>query len=100
MGKKAGTELFGGKTSKCKKCCKKETKGCCSDTQQFYKLEDAHKYAVQHFSIEAPVAIIQSLYATYNARGFDTPATDAPGNHSPPQYSQPSACIRNCVFRI
>ncbi|HMO62204.1 MAG TPA: hypothetical protein PKC39_08145 [Ferruginibacter sp.] len=100
MGKKAGTELFGAKPDKCKKCCKEEKKGCCSDTQKFYKLEDVHKNAVQHFNIEAPVALIHSLHSSYEAFTLNTHLKAAPNNHSPPQYSQPSACIRNCVFRI
>ena len=39
-------------------------------------------------------------YSLYNWQMPVNTAFAAVNNHSPPAYTEPSACIMNCVFRI
>jgi hypothetical protein len=101
MGKKAGVELFASGNDKCGKCGMKEKKGgCCSDEQQFYKLNDSHKNVSNDLSFEMPVAIISSSFKTYQWAPAVAVVASTTHNNSPPPDTGPSACILHCVFRL
>lgn len=101
MGKRAGMELYGSENKQCGKCGMMEDKtGCCHDEHQFYKIDDSHKTVNNDVDVSAPFALIENSYPAFN---WQMPAGDAAfiiNNHSPPEYSGPSHCILNCVFRI
>ncbi len=100
MGSKAGVELYGSDKKQCGKCGMVEKKGCCHDEHQFYKIEDSHKNVSNDVSFAAPVAIIEHTYPLFNWQLPADAAALAINNHSPPEYSGPSATILNCVFRL
>jgi hypothetical protein len=100
MGSKAGVELYGSEKKQCGKCGMTEKKGCCHDKHEFYKIGDSHKSVSNNVDLSAPVTIIENTASVFN---WQIPADDITAvitNHSPPEYSGPSACILNCVFRI
>ena len=101
MGKRAGVDFYSAKEDKCSKCGMKERKGCCSDEHKFYKLENSHKAVSNDISFNASeVAVVNYLHLQYD---WQLPADEAvtfATNHSPPDYTGPSACVMNCVFRI
>jgi hypothetical protein len=100
MGKKAGMDLYGAGNDKCHKCGMKEKKGCCSDENKFYKLNDSHKNVSNDLNFEIPVAVITNIYPSFNFLLSDLQAEEKINNHSPPIYNRPSACVLNCVFRL
>lgn len=100
MGKKAGMDLYGAGNDKCHKCGMKEKKGCCSDENKFYKLNDSHKNVSNDLNFEIPVAVITNTYPSFNFLLSDLQAEEKINNHSPPIYNRPSACVLNCVFRL
>lgn len=101
MGSNAGMELYGSASDKCGRCGMTEKKaGCCHDEFKFYKIYDSHKTVSNDidFTASSVAAIID-----YNIYNWQMPANTAlavVNNHSPPDYTGPSACIMNCVFRI
>ena len=101
MGDKAGMELYGSATDKCGKCGMTEKhSGCCHDEFKFYKINDSHKTVSNDIDLSATwVAIVKDFYL-YNWQMPDKTALTAVNNHSPPDDTEPSACIMNCVFRI
>ncbi|MBL7702076.1 MAG: hypothetical protein JNM14_07485 [Ferruginibacter sp.] len=102
MGKKAGVEFYGSANDKCGKCGMTEEKktGCCHDEFKFYKISDSHKNVINNLDLTPlSVAVVQE-YFLFNWQQPDNTALVAVNNHSPPDYTGPSACIMNCVFRI
>ena len=100
MGKESGVEFYGADNSKCNKCGMTAKKGCCHDKHQFYKLKDAHKTVSNDVDFgTADVAILPN-YTAYNWVLTGTAADKKVQNLSPPNYSKPSICIMNCIFRI
>jgi len=100
MGKKAGIDLYGSGNDKCHKCGMKEKKGCCSDENKFYKLNDSHKNVSNYLSFDSPFVLIANSFPVYNWNNISDPLSNQVNNHSPPVYNGPSACILNCVFRL
>ena len=100
MGKESGVEFYGAGNSKCSKCGMTEKKGCCHDKQQFYKLKDAHKTVSNDVDFGFSDVAILHNYAVYNWLLTGTNADKKVQNHSPPNFSTPSICIMNCIFRI
>lgn len=93
-------DLYGAGNDKCHKCGMKEKKGCCSDENKFYKLNDSHKNVSNDLNFEIPVAVITNIYPSFNFLLSDLQAEEKINNHSPPIYNRPSACVLNCVFRL
>ena len=100
MGKKAGVEFYGSGNDKCGKCGMKDKKGCCSDELKFYKLNDLYKNVSNDVSFETNFVAVATSYPSYNAPTINDAAYKALQNYSPPNYTRPSACIMNCIFRI
>lgn len=100
MGKKAGMDLYGTGNDKCGKCGMKEKKGCCSDEHKFFKLNDSHKNVSNNINFETPVIAIVTTHPIYDFKLTANADTGKVLNNSPPEYSGPSACILNCVFRL
>ena len=101
MGDKAGMELYGGTSDTCGKCgmTEKDT-GCCHDEFKFYKISDSHKTVSNHIDFTATEFAVVNNYSLYNWQMPVNAALVAVNNHSPPGYTEPSACIMNCVFRL
>lgn len=101
MGDKAGMELYGSSSDKCGKCgmTDKDT-GCCHDEFKFYKISDSHKTVSNDIDLSAMQFAVLNDYNIYNWQMPDNAALTAVNNHSPPDYTAPSACIMNCVFRL
>ena len=101
MGKKAGVEFYGHDNGKCGKCGMTEKKnGCCSDEHKFYKLEDAHKNISNNLSFETPVFNFVTTYPDFSNLFVENIAFKTIQHHSPPDYTEPSTCIMNCIFRL
>ena len=101
MGKKAGIELYGSDNGKCGKCGMKEKKsGCCNDEHKFYKLNDSHKNVSNNLNFETPVAVITNIFPQYNCEIVTNPFYKVVNNNSPPDYTKPTVCIMNCIFRL
>lgn len=101
MGKKAGMDLYGSANDKCGKCGMTEKKtGCCHDEYKFYKLNDSHKTVSNDINFAAPSFAVFNYHFIYNWQTPDNTALISQKNNSPPDYTAPSACIMNCVFRI
>lgn len=101
MGDRAGIDLYGSSSDKCGKCgmTEKET-GCCHDEFKFYKISDSHKTVTNDIDLTTvSIAIVQE-YFLFNWQEPDNTALVAVNNHSPPDDTEPSVCIMNCVFRI
>lgn len=101
MGKKAGVDLYGTVSEKCGKCgmTEKDT-GCCHDEFKFYKLSDSHKTVSNDIDLTASTIAVVKDYSLFNWQMTDQTAGTAVNNNSPPGYTEPSACIMNCVFRL
>lgn len=100
MGKKAGVELYGSDSHQCDKCGMTEKTGCCHDEHQFYKIEDSHKNVSNDHDFNTPVAFIENAYPVYNWQLQADAVAAVVNNHSPPEYSGPSATVLHCVFRL
>jgi hypothetical protein len=100
MGSKAGVDFYGAAKDKCGKCGMKEKKGCCHDEYKFYKIEDSYKNACNDISFATPEAAIISTWSLFDWQITSTDVITAYHINSPPEYTGPSACIMNCVFRI
>ena len=101
MGDKAGMELYGSSNDTCGKCgmTEKDT-GCCHDEFKFYKISDSHKTVSNNIDLaSSSVAVVNDFYV-YNWQMPDNTALTAVNNHSPPDYTGPSNCIMNCIFRL
>ncbi len=101
MGKKAGIEFYGSASDKCGKCgMDDKTAGCCHDEFKFYKINDSHYSSyndIQFTAIDLGIAHEFGLFSWQIPQGNElTIAND----HSPPDPAGPSACIKNCVFRL
>ena len=101
MGKKAGIDFYGSANDKCGRCGMKEKKsGCCHDEHKFYKLSDSHKNVSNDINFAANEIAVLTEYRVYNWQ-LPTVATLASvNNYSPPDDTEPSVCILNCVFRL
>ena len=101
MGDKAGMEFYGSASDKCGKCgmTEKDT-GCCHDEFKFYKISDSHKTVSNNIDLSIPSTWVYTDFYIYNWQMPDNTALTAVNNHSPPDYTGPSASIMNCVFRI
>lgn len=101
MGDKAGMDLYGSSTGKCGKCgmAEKDT-GCCHDEFKFYKLSDSHKTVSNDIIFTAAEFVVVKDFSLYSWQMPANIAAAAVNNNSPPIYTEPSACIMNCVFRI
>ena len=101
MGDKAGIELYGSASDTCSKCgmTEKDT-GCCHDEFKFYKISDSHNTASNDINLTASSFAVVIDYNIYNWQMPDNTALTAVNNHSPPDYTGPSASIMNCVFRL
>ena len=101
MGKKAGVDFYASGNDKCGKCgMKAKHGGCCNDEHKFYKLNDSHKTVSNDLSFETPVVEVFNSFPAYNSSIINDAAARAVQNHSPPNYTRPSACIMNCIFRL
>jgi len=101
MGKKAGIDFYGDKKDKCGKCGMNAKKNsCCNDEHKFIKLNDSYKNVSNEMAFGVPDAAILHAYRFFDACFPSDAATRALKNHSPPDYTKPSACIMNCVFRL
>jgi hypothetical protein len=101
MGKRAGMDFYGTEEKKCGKCGMKEKKGgCCNDKHQFVKLEDSHKNVYNDISFTASEIAVAAVYPVYNWQLPADITVAFVNNHSPPDYTGPSVCVMNCVFRI
>ena len=101
MGDRAGIELYGSSSETCSKCgmTEKDT-GCCHDEFKFYKISDSHKTVSNDIDLTASSFAVVNDYTLYNWQMQVNTALTAVNNHSPPDYTGPSACIMNCVFRL
>ncbi len=101
MGKKAGVEFYGSSSDRCGKCGMKDTKtGCCHDEHKFYKLNDSHKTASNDINFAADEIVLAGGQVVYDWQLPVSVSLAAINNHSPPDNTDPSACIMNCVFRL
>ena len=100
MGSKAGVDFYGTAKDKCGKCGMTEKKGCCHDEYKFYKIEDAYKNVSNNISFATPEAELITSYPLFNRQIASADVTTAYTINGPPEYTGPSACIMNCVFRI
>jgi hypothetical protein len=103
MGKTAGVEWYSSsKSERCSVCGMKEKKGgCCSNTQQFYKLSNYHKQAINYLSFEAPVSdLALPQWAAYVAPPIAYTSIAVPHSHSPPPLPGQKRHVLLCVFRI
>lgn len=101
MGSKAGVELYGSDNDKCGRCGMTENKGgCCHDEHQFYKIDDSHKNVSNDLSFTTPVVFIETEWPSFNWQLPADAAMAVVNNHSPPEYSGPSATVLHCVFRL
>ena len=102
MGKKAGIEFYGEKDDECGKCGMKDKKsGCCNDEHKFYKISDSHKNVASDVVFGIPdLALVPVAFPLTVAKHSIEPLPNTLKNLSPPGYSELSACIRNCVFRL
>jgi hypothetical protein len=101
MGDKAGMELYGSASDKCGKCGMTEKdKGCCHDEFKFYKISDSHKTVSNDIDLTASSFAVVTDYNIYSWQMPDNTAIAAVNNHSPPDNTEPSACIMNCIFRL
>lgn len=101
MGKKAGVEFYGSSSDRCGKCGMKDTKtGCCHDEHKFYKLNDSHKTASNDINFAADEIVLAGGQVVYDWQLPVSISLAAINNHSPPDNTDPSACIMNCVFRL
>ena len=101
MGDKAGIELYGSSSDTCGKCgmTEKDT-GCCHDEHKFYKLSDSHKTVSNDIKFTADEIAVVNHHFVYNWHTPDNTALTSINIHSPPDYTGPSACIMNCIFRL
>ncbi len=101
MGDRAGIELYGSSSETCGKCgmTEKDT-GCCHDEFKFYKISDSHKTVSNDIDLTASFVAVVNDHYLYNWHVPDNSALTAVNNHSPPDVTEPSACIMNCVFRL
>lgn len=101
MGKKAGIEFYGSTSDKCGRCgMADKTAGCCHDEFKFYKINDSHYSSYNDIQLAASDLVIAANYSLFP---WQIPAGNelaAVSDHSPPDRNGPSACIRNCVFRL
>ena len=101
MGYKAGMEFYGSSGKACSKCGMTEKKnGCCHDEFKFYKLNDSHKTVSNNINLTASEIAVVNHYVVYNWQMPGNSALTSINNNSPPDYTETSACILNCVFRI
>lgn len=101
MGKKAGVGFYGSSSDKCGKCGMKDTKtGCCHDEHKFYKLNDSHKTVSNDINFSTGELAIVNDHYLYDWQMPVNIALTAVNNNSPPDHTEPSACILNCVFRL
>ena len=101
MGKKAGVEFYGNEKKKCGQCGMTEKKGCCHDEHKFYKIDDSYKNVSNDINFATPQTdIVAAAYPLYNWQVASTEVIAVVNNNSPPDYTGPSACIMNCVFRL
>jgi len=101
MGKRAGIEFYGSDSDKCGRCGMTEKKtGCCHDEHKFYKLSDDHKNVSNTISFSAGDIAISNDVPLFNWTAPADVTIAAVNNHSPPDYTGPSTCIMNCVFRL
>jgi hypothetical protein len=101
MGSRAGVDFYAFEKDKCGKCGMKEKKGCCHDEFKFYKLADSYKNVSNDISFATPEIEVVNTYPLFNWQVTSTDVAATVHNNSPPpEYTGPSACIMNCVFRI
>ena len=101
MGKKAGVEFYGSSGDKCGKCGMTDKKtGCSHDEYKFYKISDSYKTVSNDINFNAgEIAVVNDHYL-FDWQMPENIALTAVNNHSPPDYTEPSACIMNCLFRL
>ena len=101
MGKKAGIEFYGSSSEVCGMCGMQEDKtGCCHDEHKFVKLGDSHKNVNNNISFHAFEKVILNYNPSFTMQLALATGSDAFENYIPPDYTGPSACILNGVFRI
>ena len=101
MGDMAGMEFYASANDTCGKCgMTQKNTGCCHDEFKFYKIIDSHKTVSNDINFTATQLGVVNHYSLYNWQMPVNTAFAAVNNHSPPAYTEPSACIMNCVFRI
>jgi hypothetical protein len=101
MGKQAGVEFYGSEREKCGKCGMVEKTGCCHDEHKFYKLDDGYKNVSNDINFATPQTdIIATTFPLFNWQIASSEVGAVVNNNSPPGYTEPSARIMNCVFRL
>ncbi len=101
MGDKAGVDFYGSSSDTCGKCGMSEKdSGCCHDDFKFYKISDSHKIVTNDINLAASELALVNNHFVYNWQTPENSALISTNNHSPPDYTGPSANILNCVFRI
>lgn len=101
MGNKAGMDLYGSASETCGKCGMTEKDlGCCHDEFKFYKISDSHKTVYNDIDLTPSFVAVLHDYPVYDWQMPDNTGLAAVNNHSPPDYTGPSASIMNCVFRL
>ncbi|HNU87186.1 MAG TPA: hypothetical protein PKJ94_02810 [Ferruginibacter sp.] len=101
MGKKAGIEFYGSTSDKCGRCgMEDKTTGCCHDEFKFYKINDSHYSSYNDIQLAASDLVIAANYSLFSWQMAAGNEWAAVNDHSPPDHTGPSACIRNCVFRL
>lgn len=101
MGDKAGMDFYGSASDKCGKCGMAEKKtGCCHDEFKFYKISDSHKTVSNNIDLTTPFVAIVNEFYLFNWQMPGNTTVAVVNNHSPPDDTGPSLCIKNCVFRI
>jgi hypothetical protein len=101
MGSKAGVDFYASEKDKCGKCGMTEKTGCCHDEYKFYKLQDSYKNVTNDISFSTPGIDVVTTYPLFIWQIASADVIPTVHNNSPPpEYTGPSACIMNCVFRI
>ena len=97
MGKRAGVDLYAGKTDKCGRCGMAEKKGCCNDEHKFYKLSSDPKTVANDHDFHSPVVFYETVYArplVLFSKNSALISSNTPSPGDPPLF------ILNCTYLL
>ena len=101
MGKKSSVAFYSDDQEKCSKCgMTDKLSGCCHDKHQFFKISDAHQTVANQLNLSHCEIALPVSYIYYNGPSAIITAANIIQVHSPPNYTRPSICILNCIFRL
>jgi hypothetical protein len=105
MDKFIGWDLGSKNDGNCSKCGmskeqKKQTKGCCKDDYQQFKLKTDHKTTESLQIMQTFQEPISNLYVELPAVYVFSTTEKKPRSHAPPQSSGTPVYLLNCIFRI